>query len=283
MTITVELSGGMANQLFQWAAGEILSIEFGKRLILDTRVVDRPWERGLQIAELLPPVPRVSTRAATKTAWKTVALFGKGGKAAAKRIADRYPRPGVLVGDYGAARRALSGGRSVRLRGLFQDTSELLRYRAHIVSALEPGMTSVKRRTELPNSPYAAMHVRRGDYLAVPEYEKRFGVCSPQYFRSAIDALDPALPVFASSDDRAWVDREFGDKSGRVSIFKGEDQFEDFMLLTNAAQLVMSNSTFSWWAGFLGAQKLVVCPQPWFNNAMDDQKIELDEWIRLPK
>ncbi len=35
---------------------------------------------------------------------------------------------------------------------------------------------------------------------------------------------------------------------------------QDFLLLASCRQLIMSNSTFSWWAGFLGKAERIICP-----------------------
>lgn len=40
-----------------------------------------------------------------------------------------------------------------------------------------------------------------------------------------------------------------------------------FALLRQAQQIVVSNSTFSWWAAALGRASTVVSPIPWFNVA----------------
>ncbi|HEY1055724.1 MAG TPA: alpha-1,2-fucosyltransferase [Emticicia sp.] len=46
-----------------------------------------------------------------------------------------------------------------------------------------------------------------------------------------------------------------------IVVSKSVSDVEDFVLLRDANYLIMSNSTFSWWAGYLGAQKMVICPK----------------------
>ena len=41
--VTVELTGGLANQLFQWAAGQTLAFEHSADLLIDGRIPARPW------------------------------------------------------------------------------------------------------------------------------------------------------------------------------------------------------------------------------------------------
>jgi hypothetical protein len=55
-----------------------------------------------------------------------------------------------------------------------------------------------------------------------------------------------------------------------------ESPISDLLAMSSAKGLVMSNSTFSWWAAWLGGQKQalnVIAPCPWFaqESAAEDQ------------
>lgn len=283
MEIFVEVTGGLANQLFQWSAGALLAARFDGDLVVDPRVARRPWERGLQIDTIIPGLVMSPVSATAERAWAGAARSGKYPRALAKRVADALPRRGTVVGTYEAAERELERGRSVRLRGLFQDVHRLVEGRDQIERMVRPGLEGLEGATVTPLEPYAAMHVRRGDYLAVPEYAARFGVCGERYFRDALSRINPALPVLVASDDHQWVRATFADLSDRVQIFEGSTQFDDLRMLSRSTELIMSNSTFSWWAGYLGRQARTICPEPWFNRAEDDQRIELRDWIRVSR
>lgn len=283
LTIWVEITGGLANQLFQWAAAESLASKHDAAVVIDCRVVDRPWERGPQLSSILPDLALSRPSPAVRHAWATAHRLGRYPRAAAKRLVDVLPRAGSVQRSLDSADAALSRGNSVRLRGLFQDAGRAWQAREFIGPIVRAGLAAYLEDVEMPHGRYAAVHVRRGDYVAVPEYRERFGVCTASYFRTAISKLDKTLPIWVSSDDRAWVDEEFSDLSDRLRVFRGTDQFADLGLLAGAEQLVMSNSTFSWWASYIGEPTLVICPQPWFTNPLDDQHLERPDWLQIDR
>jgi hypothetical protein len=48
---------------------------------------------------------------------------------------------------------------------------------------------------------------------------------------------------------------------------------------------IISNSSFSWWAAWIGEEKnkIVIAPQPWFNKIKYDKKLTPDHWILINK
>lgn len=105
-----------------------------------------------------------------------------------------------------------------------------------------------------------AVHIRRGDYMDVniPHLGTKGLELPLNYYKNNIEKLkeENTLVVFAS-DDIEMVKKEFGQNENY--IFSQEDKFLDFILLANANQLILSNSSFSWWAGFLNekADKII--------------------------
>jgi len=285
MTVIVELTGGLANQLFQWSAGYLLAKDHGVDLILDGRVPGRPWERGIQVDKLISGASFRRPSTATATSWNVISRFGRLPVAAAKRASALIPRQGAVVTSLADAQRYLASGRSVRMRGLFQHADVLFDRRSEIVEVVMPEL----RKMELPlmervSGPYAAIHVRRGDYVSVSKYSDWFGACSSQYYIQSIAKLRPDLPVLATSDDPSWVRSElYNATSGRLSVVEGTSMFTDLRLLVDSSELVLSNSTFSWWAAFLGEHQLVVCPDPWFNDRSRDRNLQHPSWVRVDK
>lgn len=283
MKVIVELTGGLANQLFQWATGQLLATDHGAQLILDCRVPDRPWERGLQIDYFIPDVDVRHSSAAARIWWQFVARAGRLPAAAAKRAAMGLPREGTVVRSVKDAQECLLQGRSIRMRGLFQDAHWLFERRSEVLSTILPGLQSLQSISKLPASPYAAIHVRRGDYVAVPKYAESFGVCEAEYFARSVQLLDGNLPIYVASDDHEWVQNELTSLNPRIELYRGDDLFQDLAMLAKASQLILSNSTFSWWAAYLGDHHKVICPEPWFNDAKQDQQIEHPSWLRVPR
>lgn len=283
MKIYVEVTGGLANQLFQWAAGHILAEEFNADLVIDGRVARWPWERGLQVTRVLPDLEVLPPSATASRTWSMINGLGHYPRAASKRIAARVPRRGRVASTYAAAERVLEQGKDVRLRGYFQDVERLALHRDLVAPPVTAGISALATGFNAPAEPYIAVHVRRGDYVSVPEYQARFGACDSQYFVDSVDVLDSSLPVYVASDDHAWVSSEILTKNSRFELFDGLNMFSDLMLLICSRQLVLSNSTFSWWAAYLGGQEDVVYPEPWFNSPSDDPGLSLLGWTRVSR
>ena len=109
--------------------------------------------------------------------------------------------------------------------------------------------------------------IRRGNYLKY----SALNVCSAGYFERAAEKMrqmteNPVFFVF--SDDIAWARDNIRIK-GPVYFESGEDPvWEKLRLMYSCRHFIISNSTFSWWAQFLGQaeEKIVIAPDHWFNG-----------------
>ena len=66
----------------------------------------------------------------------------------------------------------------------------------------------------------------------------------------------------------------------------GEQTFDDsqiaFIILSNAKNMIMSNSTFSWWAAYIGNNKsVIIVPNKWYNNSLFSNGIYLNDWVSV--
>ena len=143
-----------------------------------------------------------------------------------------------------------------------------------------PGCQEMLKRIQDCNS--VCISVRRGNYLLYPMLD----VCSPDYFeRAALEMTsrteNPVFFVF--SDDVKWA-RENLRLPGPVFYESGEDPVWDKLrLMYSCRHFIIANSTFSWWAQFLGRaeDKIVIGPDPWFNGPCQPP-LRQKNWIVLP-
>jgi hypothetical protein len=132
-----------------------------------------------------------------------------------------------------------------------------------------------------------AVHIRRGDYLLE---EDNLGLLDEKYFLSALEALKADGlswdKVWIFTDDTHVVTSSFktllASHSAEVLIPpKGSIPMDSLLLMSEASALVMSNSSFSWWAGRLGhPAKKVIAPEPWFRNLENPEELYPPEWLR---
>lgn len=116
-----------------------------------------------------------------------------------------------------------------------------------------------------------AIHIRRGDYMDPKNYEMFGAVCSEGYYKRAIEEMARRVqrPVFyVFSNDIEWAKGLLtGYDYVCVDWNTGKSSWEDMALMSKFKNIIIANSTFSWWAAWLGAEsKNVICPFYLINN-----------------
>lgn len=105
-------------------------------------------------------------------------------------------------------------------------------------------------------------------------------ICNKQYYYNAMDEIaskvkDPVFYIF--SDDINKVKREYNFKY-KVIYVDNQPDYESLRLLYSCKHFIISNSTFSWFGAYLSQyeQKIVVAPKRWFNNSVKTPDIYLE-------
>ena len=111
-----------------------------------------------------------------------------------------------------------------------------------------------------------SVHIRRGDYLN-PENKAMFGnICTPAYYRKALEVMREKMPdvhFYIFSDDIPYVRKEFkGGDFTIVDINHGKDSFYDMWLMSQCKHNICANSTFSFWGARLNANGNKVMIRP---------------------
>lgn len=134
-----------------------------------------------------------------------------------------------------------------------------------------------------------SIHVRRGDYLKPQYWENAGSVCGLDYYRNAIArvrALCPDVYFFIFSDDPEWVRENLpftGEEGEYINWNKGEDSWQDMMLMSRCRLHIICNSTFSWWGAYLSghSENVVLAPERWFRHT-ETPYIYPEGWIKIP-
>jgi hypothetical protein len=118
-----------------------------------------------------------------------------------------------------------------------------------------------------------AVHVRRGDYLKPENKADFFGMCTPAYYRAAMQYVrkhQPSSRFFFFSDDPAWCRAEFSDLAEQVVEGNvAEDAWTDMALMARCRSAIIANSSYSLWARWLAGDTggVNICPSRFFNNS----------------
>ncbi len=271
--VIVRLTGGLGNQMFQYA--------FYKKLILsghDAAIDDFSFQKNHQHENLrLPDVfPKLSFKRADEKNVHDLAdvkasLYNKvknrlfGNKKSHIRAYDLiyYPQYANFTGD------------EAYLDGYWQSE----KYFADIVPVLKkdfefnplPDNEYKELASRIASCNSVAIHVRKGkDFNSV----SRKGICDTEYYRQAVHTIRESVinPVFfVFSDNLNWcrenltfIDPVFSE----TNETSGRHSYLDMQLMSLCRNNIIANSSYSWWSAWLNAHedKLVIAPEKWFND-----------------
>jgi hypothetical protein len=169
------------------------------------------------------------------------------------------------------------------LKGYFQHPSWYQDSLKYVLDRLD-----TKRRLNPISVPknLTAIHLRRSDYV-------RLGWDLPMsYYNKAIE-LDEKIskgPVAVFSDDQMVSNlyEDFLSRSGltifNYKSFSNASALNDFFTIASAQRIIMSNSTFSWWAASLASYSdpsvKIYCPSAWLPNPGSEVLID-PSWIKV--
>ena len=169
----------------------------------------------------------------------------------------------------------------------FGEIADVLRRDFTPLTPLDPANAAVAAQIDACDS--VSLHVRRGDYVANPTTAKYHGICSIDYYQSAIALMrrkvaSPHLFVF--SDDPDWVrdNLAFDVPTTFVAANSADHGYRDMQLMTRCKHHILANSSFSWWGAWLNpsSDKIVIAPKNWFAApGIDTRDLVPEAWIRL--
>jgi hypothetical protein len=271
--IYVSITGGLGNQLFGLAAGIEQATRLGCNLVLLNHNFKHGEGRSFWLSKLdLPEFIKIASAPPRLRIGKKRAVFKERGFNYDAGVLG--VRPGTVMEGY------------FQSPLYFHQTQEL-------ISSIVFPSTRSEPLGQLAGREFAAIHVRRGDYL-LPETRLFHGLAGRDYFErglSLLERLHGKQGIVAFSDSPEYVAREFGDLDFAIEFFDPARQTDDLATLRSmgrADRLVMSNSSFSWWAAWhiwksrdSTQPSRIVAPRPWFAAGDSAMDLLLPSWISL--
>ncbi len=304
--IIVPLTGGLGNQLFQFAAA--LSLADGKGILLDQSIgKPRLNAQGLPEIDSLILPENVTLRQQKQTNLILSKIFGfmlRNGVSPRKfenftlsqiflRCIWKFsaffifksnfkPIAGVGVGYFDIPKV----NRRTVLYGYFQSyrwpKSVKLQLQNLTPKTLPPELVNLKADSDLECP--LVVHIRLGDYRS----EENFGLLDRNYFLSAIRDLwstQNYKKIWLFSDEPEEAIKYF--PTDLIQHIRVISDFQNSAVLTLESMrfghgYVISNSSFSWWGAFLShhPNAKVIAPLPWFKNLVEPIDLVPPEWVR---
>lgn len=263
ISIRLLLAGGLGNQLFQYAFGRALAIRSGAQLVLDPSTLfrrDRRFQRSFKLlAFRLADGVRISS--SRKLLWplqRKVLSGWNQGRSANARSLILETRPFRYSREYDH----LTISRTAIIEGYWQSPHYFSKIKDKIQCELEfrvdHSFAHGELLQEIQSVNSVGIHVRRVDYKTrLPK----------EYYRAALEEMGKKVEgarFYIFGDDLDWWTHHFG-QMDNVVVFNGSNQtdLDDFRLLSHCRHFIIANSSFSWWAAWLGrfSGKRIIYPE----------------------
>jgi len=281
--VTVSLTGGLGNQMFQYSAGRALSLRLSSPLLLDTS-----WFRR-----------RFSPNVMTSRKYELNVFPNLHNQ----HLVNRFPLPTVIQNIASLAEDeqilldtkistaeflSIQTRKHLRLVGYWQDSANFESIRETLCSDFSLNYMLLKHTNpELPrldSGSTLGIHVRRGDFVSLPTAIGSNRALEAFYYDKAIDLVmsrHNISKIIIVSDDVEWCQRHFNGKIFKVASEKNSS-IEDFAIFHTCDHHIISNSSFSWWAAWLKQEldHTVIAPTHWHPDGSSFKSIP-DHWTSI--
>jgi len=302
----VEMTGGLGNQMFQYAFGKYLEKIYPKDIIkfdcsyygLDNSIRTFSLENvfGLKVNKASKREVRAVRgffqydSKLDRTIFKIVGL-----------LKNRHKKKHNVQGDYFCEiiedldkdfeeNNILTESNSY-YSGYWQSEKYFISFRKKIYEDFsfnlkeEPEeFSNILKKIQDSNS--IALHVRLEDYLNEENCRVYGEICTADYYFKAIEYFNKEYEecifyVFSTDLEAAMDFLPKGYKYVPV-VYDGQKDYLDMYLMTKCRHSIIANSTFSWWGAWLNTypDKKVICPDRWFNNH-DVYNQYCEGWIKV--
>jgi len=270
--IGIKLHSGLGNQMFMYAAGLAMAERLGGTLICDTRRFrsrNTRADRQLAIESFgirlkrgpVPPHNDLYLLASALGLWRDPFR----GAPRLKTYMAYVPRFHEIDG-------------TCALRGYFQSWRYLAGHERAVRAAFDIDQLATERTAAIAAEIAAsdnpvAVHVRRGDYVNKSSEPSGFAILRRDYYdaaRRAIEARADVHPTYFLFSDEPQAAMAELDGWPKLHPVTGFGHLEDLRLMALCRHFITANSTFSWWAAWLGRspEKHVVAPNLWFGPGL---------------
>lgn len=292
----VNVIGGLGNQMFQVAFAIVLREKYpDEEVLIDTQLFRFPiiksfkgvnfYHNGFEVNEIFPnaTLPIASFRQIIKVSYYIPNYFlNRIFRRVIPKRNSEYNQKGSFTYDsevYGIQSDCY-------FDGYWQHYKYFEGMRNVLVNAFQFPMPSERNRAmarQMEEKPSVGIHVRRGDYIGNPGFG---GVCTLEYYKKALDVLEvsPACMFYVFSNEVAWCEENLEPLMGNVIYVdwnKGKDSPWDMYLMSHCQQLIIANSSFSWWGAYLNQHaSKIIAPKVW-NKRIKDMHIQMPEWTLI--
>jgi hypothetical protein len=292
--IITKLIGGVGNQMFQYAAGLVLSIKNDTSLKMDInflldkspryyRHTQRDYGMDMfRISGKIAIKEEISKFTLPRTGNKYLFHFKKRftkeyhvfAEASLLKLNDFFEIPGNAYLDGYWQKYAF-----------FSDYAEVVNNEYQFSNPISNDSIPIINQIKESNS--VCVIFRRGDFVDHPELD----ILDLEYYYQSITIVRNNFPdakFFIFSDDITWCKKYFITTQLNVVFVEechtGKNGENYLQLIASCNHFIIPNSSFAWWGAWLGnsPNKLVIAPKKWYRSqSLKENPILPPEWISL--
>lgn len=291
----VKLNGGLGNQMFQYAFACALANKFNADIVFDLSYFEdvkqnnNVTSRVLELDAFNLDIKEVSRDDLAKIIRPNFKFKLK------RSLAKAFPKIFNInyIGNkhiFNFEKKFFDSPDYLFYDGYFQNEQYFKHIRNIVLNkfSLKENLNEENQAilNEITKTNSVSIHVRRGDYVAVEYINKLHGICSLDYYKSAINYISKHVEqphFFLFSDDISWVSENLKIEYPYTIVNLNQDKgVFDLELMKHCKHNIIANSSFSWWGAWLNenAEKIVIAPENWI-NMKEKCDIIPKEWIKL--
>lgn len=291
--IRVKVTGGLGNQLFKTLVGISFAKEFKSGLVLDTSWYNKKRKKSDPVNPRkfeIDAFPELKKEFEIHARVNPSVLDDRIGQLL-RRVDDKISAKFNYITDsnysgirLGKKHYVLDGNfENWKLLPSDQDLRRLLRF------PTKKSLWFYEMQQIITGSRFIAIHIRRGDYLNLPQI---YNILTQDYYLKGIEAARKVvgnLPIVLFSDDSKgaleWISNKFP-IDFIVPNSSDESPIEILELMSNGTAIVCAHSTFSWWSAKIGTitktANFVVIPERFFShNNQINHNLNVPNWITI--
>jgi len=173
---------------------------------------------------------------------------------------------------------------SIEFQGYFQSSKNFYGYDKEIKNLFHPSSFFIEKinlkYNNIINDKNIIIHIRRGDYLKFPYIHP---VIDVSYIEKCLEQINNFKDIYIVTDDKSWVKQNL--KFIEFKLVDDLEDYEDLWLLSLFKNIIMSNSSFSWWGSFLNCVEdpNIFVPNMWFgpNGEKNIDDIYEKNWKKI--
>ncbi|WP_242622588.1 glycosyltransferase [Lachnoclostridium sp. Marseille-P6806] len=279
--VIIRLSGGLGNQMFQYAFGRKLRTLGREVFFDDVSGYERQEETGVcrpvQLGLFGIDYPRARKEDITRLRDASLRLPARiRRKIFGRRSRERSDRDFIFAPELLSLDEVYFSGCFQSPR-YFEDIEQEIRECFAFPEGM-PGLDEALRRRgeQLRAENSVAVHLRFGDYL--DKAETYGGITTRAYYEAAlrIAAAEPssggAVHFYIFTNEAPLAEREFSQmelpENAGFTVLSGSDEehgYLDLYLMSCCRRHIIANSSFSWWGAFLASSEQVIAPSLWIH------------------